>query len=395
MGQQYWWKPGIISMPSMTLGSGVKGGFVRVDWGNIAFAPNSFTSEPPAKASINLDWGLNSDNTLHVFDGEIYRRSYSNTSLGYDIFEPEYATKLLTEGVGVKNETGDPDVTVYQPLVVGSVIYMAPQRSGLTSEEKYYMPDFASYDFFDDGVLINDNWTIGGGYAERSIAIVGELTISGTGNMLTLDDVFSWAAGEMGLGYENIHGGDVALNCVAESQMLMVDFLDAIAYYCSYQFYIKNDTIYLVDMNQDNGEQTIEAFDFVTIQYEWPMTVKKYSASWSLKTFDATITSLIADEKEVEHYTDNPVGDEVTITPYDQTISDVTTKIEAIAAQDAKVIVSLSLPLDRLPSIGEKISFTDRKQAHNITGYLRVRTYSINYSAKTLDIKGNGELTFS
>jgi hypothetical protein len=207
--------------------------------------------------------------------------------------------------------------------------------------------------------------------------------------------VFTWAATEMGLGYENIHGGDVALNYVASSQMLMVDFLDAIAYYCSYQFYIRDDTIYLIDMDQDNGEQTIEEFDFVEISYEWPMAIKKYSAAWTLRKFDATSVSLIADEKEVEYFTDNPLGDEVSITVYDQTVDDATTKITAIAAQDAKVVISLSLPLDRLPAIGEKIEFSDRKQAHNIAGYLRVRTYSINYSANTLDIKGNGEIVFS
>jgi len=129
MAQQYWWKPGIVSMPSMTLGSGVRGGFVKVDWGNISFAPNSFVAEPPAKAHVDLDWGLNSASTLHIFDGEVYRRSYSNKSIGYDIFEPEYDTKLLTEGLDVKSETEDPDVEVYEPLIIGTVKHLAPQQT--------------------------------------------------------------------------------------------------------------------------------------------------------------------------------------------------------------------------------------------------------------------------
>lgn len=395
MAQQYWWKPGIVSMPSMTVGSGIKGGFVRVDWGSISFAPNSYAAEPPPKATVELDWGIDSSNTLHIFDGEIYRRKYTNKSIDYDVFEPEYDTKALTEGVDVKSEVDDPDVDAYQPLIIGTVTYMTPQRTGLDTEQKYYMPDFATYDFFDSGVLINDNWTIAGGYAERSIDIVGGLTISGTGSMTTLNDVFSWAATQMGLGYENIHGGDVALNCVINSQMLMVDLLDTLAYYCCYQFYIKNDIIYLVDMNQDNGQQEIEEFDFVEISYEWPMPTKKYSASWSLSKFEVETTSLVDDPQKIEYFTPNPVGDETTVTPYDESITDVTAKIVAIAAQDAKVKISLSLPLDRLPSVGEKITFTDRKQAHNISGYLRVRSYSLNYGSKTLDITGNGEITFS
>lgn len=396
MAQQHWWKPGIIAMPAMSLGSGVKGGFVKVDWGIVSFAPDSFTGEPPAKATIDLDWGQDAANTLHIFDGEAYRRKYNNRGIDYDIFEPEYDTKVLAEGVDVKNETGDPDKTVYRPLVIGTVAYMSPQRAGLNSEQKYYMPDFATYDFFDDGVLINDNWTVAGGYAERSVDLVGSLTMSGTGNMITLHDVFSWAAGEMGLSYVNVHGGDVPLNCVVTSQGLMIDFLDKIAYYCKYQFYVKNDTIFLVDMSQNNGEQEIERFDNVEISYEWPMAIKKYSAEWTLKKFDADTVSLIDDPQKVEHYTGNSVGDdEVTITPYDQTVEDVTAKIEALATEDAKVVIALSLPLDRLPSIGEKITFTDRKQAHNISGHLRVRSYDINYRAKILDIKGNGAITFS
>lgn len=395
MTQQYWWKPGVISMPSMTVGSGVKGGFVKVEWGSISFAPNSYLSEPPAKATVDLEWGLDSSSTLHIFDGEIYRRKYTNKSIDYDVFEPEYNTKALSEGIDVKSETEDPDVDVYQPLVIGTVTYMTPQRTGLDTEQKYYMPDFASYTFFDDGVLIDDNWTIAGGYAERSVDIVGSLTISGTGNMTTLNDVFSWAATQMGLGYENIHGGDVTLNCVISSQMLMVDLLNALAYYCCYQFYIKNDIIYLVNMEQDNGQQEIDEFDFVEISYEWPMPIKKYSAAWSLLKFDVETTTLIDDPQEVEYFTVDPVGDEVTITPYDETVDDVTSKIAAIVEQDAKVTILLSLPLDRLPSIGEKITFIDRKQAHNISGYLRVRSYSLNYSSKTLDIAGNGVITFS
>jgi hypothetical protein len=180
----------------------------------------------------------------------------------------------------------------------------------------------------------------------------------------------------------------------------MVDLLDTLAYYCCYQFYIKNDTIYLVDMNQDNGEQEIEEFDFVEIKYQWPMPIKEYTSAWTLRKFDPETVTLVDDPKETDHFPKDEddefisVGDKVTITPYDQTVDDVTAKIEAIAEQDAKVVISLSLPLDRLPSIGEKISFADRKQSHNISGYLRVRSYSLNYSSKTLDLSGNGEITF-
>lgn len=398
MAQQYWWKPRISSMPSMEVGSGVQGGLVRIRWGQIGFTPDSFVSEPPAKADISLDWGANAANTLHLFDGEIYRRKY-NTVLGsqYDIFEPEFATKVLAEGVDVKGDAGDPDVTVYQPLVIGTVTHMALQRTGLASEQKYYMPDFATYSFSDDGVPIDDHWAIAGGYAERSVDIVGEATGSGTGNMTTLNDVCTWAAAKMGLDYVNVHGGDVDLNCMITSQQFMTDFLDKIAYYCCYKIDIKNGALYLIDMAQDNGEQAVNKdSDSAKITYSWPMPAKNYKAAWTLRKFNPTTGGLVDDPQKVNYYTENPAGqNEVTITPYDQSEADVMAKITAIASQEAKVVVSLSLPLERFPATGERISFIDRKGERTITGYLRVGPYSINYKTKNLDIKGLGEIAFA
>jgi hypothetical protein len=397
MTQQHWWNPGIVDMPSMTVGSGVSGGFVRVEWGSISFAPNSFADEPPVKANISLDWGLDSANTLHIFDGEIYRRQYTNKAILYDIFEPEYDTKLLDEGVAPKDLETDEDEVVAKPLIIGTVTHMEPQRTGLTTEQKYYLPDVASgtLNWYDDGVLINDNWTYSEGIASRSIDIVGTTTLSATGTMTTLADVFAWAADRMGLDFVNVHSGDVSINYVAYSQELLLDFLDHISFYCGYQYTIKNDVLYLIDMTQANGEQDISEFDFVEITYDWPMPIKKYTATWTIKTADADTVTLIDEEKKVEIFTDNPIGDEKTVTIYDETVEAVTAKMNAIAAREAAVSISLSLPLDRLPNIGEKITFTDRKQQHNISGHLFVRSYSLNYSSKTLDLQGDGEITFS
>lgn len=395
MAQQYWWKPAVVSMPSMRVGSGVRGGLKRVDWGQVGFALSAFPDEPPETAEVDLAWGLDSANTLHLFDGQLYRRRYGTRQIDYDVFEPEYDTKVLTEGVAVKDAASDPDVTVYQPLVIGTVQYMTPQRTGTKAEQKYYMPDFATYDFYDDGVLINDHWTISGGYAERSVDLVGSLTASGTGNMTTLNDVFSWAAGEMGLSYVNVHSGEAALNCVITSQMFMVDLLDALAFYCCYHAEIKDGTLYLIDMNQDNGEQDLPRLDSVEITYEWPMQVKEYKAEWAIKEFDPEVTNLVDQDREAVVYPGSSGGDKVSITPYDQEIDDVTAKLEAISTQEAKPIVHVSLPLDRLPSIGEKITFTDRKPQHNISGYLRVGTYDLNYQAKTLGLQGRGDITFA
>ena len=84
----YWWEPAITKMPDMSLKRADRGGFVRVSWGSIGFAPNAFTGEPPAKAQIALDWGLVSSSLLHFFDGTIVRRGLANREGTYDLYEP-------------------------------------------------------------------------------------------------------------------------------------------------------------------------------------------------------------------------------------------------------------------------------------------------------------------
>jgi hypothetical protein len=385
----YWWAPGIVSMPSMEVGSGTRGGYARVSWGKIEFAPNAFANEPPAQADIEFDWGLDSANLLHLFDGALYRRGYDNRRVSYDLYEPGYATKLLDEGV---DEQGNDCV---RPLVVGTVTHMIPQRTEPDTGQKYYMPDFALYDFYDDGVLINDNWTIGGGYAERSVNLVGSLSMSGSGNMATLADVFDWACGRLGLSFNNIHGGDVPLNCVIYGQQLLIDFLDKIAWYCGRQFTVLGGELTLIDMTQDNGDRALGRFDSLDLSYSWPMPIKSYKAEWSVREFDAATVSLISVDRKAEYFTGQAIGDEKTIDVYDETVSDVNNKILAIAAQEALVSISINLPLDQIPQIGERIDFEDRKKAHDISGHLRVRSYSIDYREKVASIHGDGAVVFS
>ena len=386
--QQYWWAPGIVSMPAMSIGTGTGGGYARVTWGSIGFAPNAFIGPPPSPATISLDWGIVSSSVLHIFDGSIILRAYTSSEISYDLYEPVFDTKLLAEGT---DETGE---DVVQPLVIGTVNYMTPQRTGDDTLQRYYMPNFASYHFYDDGVLIDDHWAISGGYAERYINLVGSLSISGTGNMTTVSDVFAWAATRLGVAFVDVHGADTPLNCAVSSQQLLVDFLDKIAYYAGYQFTISDNVLTLVSVQQDNGEQTLDKYDSVSLTYSWPMPVKSYTANWTTRIFDAEAESLIDDDQEVIHYTGSTMGDEVTLSVYDEDPADVTDKITAIATMAQRVQVSLSLPLDQLPNIGEKINFVDRKLSHNISGYMRVRKYDLDYRGKKLNIQGVGEITF-
>jgi len=458
----YWWKPAIVSMPSMTQTVSARGGFIRIEWGNISFAPNAFTGEPPAKAEISLDYGLDSSRALHIFDGTIIRREWTDRDVPYDLYEPEYATKLLDEGLDeqatlaitacasadagaktqittntphgysagteiyvqdtadyngaitvdsivsttdfvlavayVSSQTGECSTNVVaRPLVIGTVAHMAPQRTGFDTEEKYYLPAFASANYYDGGVLINDHWTDNGdGTVSRSITILDGLTLSGSGTMTTLADVFTWAAARMGLTLSNLHGADEAVNHVVYTNELLIDFLDKLAYYCGYMFWIRNGVLYLANVDQDNGVQVISDADRVEKTYSWRMPVKKYLATWTQKQFDAATIGLVDDPRRVAKYTDNAIGEETTLSAvYDEAVADVAARIDAIAVRDALPVIKLKLPLDRIPNPGERLEFNDTKDENDITGYLRMQKYSINYQSKTLDIEGPGEITVS
>jgi len=456
----YWWKPAIVSMPTMTLSLADRGGMLKIEWGDIAFAPDAFVGEPPGKADISLDWGLDSSRSIHLFDGTIIKRGWTDENIPYDLYEPEHAEKVLDEGMDEQNTlditacasyaggaktqmtTRTPhglsadkeifvqDTTDYnggivvdsivsitefvveiaftstqtgvcsanvvsRPLVIGTVEHMTPQRTGQASEEKYYFPDFASADYYDGGVIINDHWTDNGdGTVSRSLSIVDGLTKSGTGNMTTLADVFTWAAARMGLTLSNLHGADVPVNRVIYENRLLVDFLDALAYYCGYMCWILDGVLYLVDRDQDNGVQVISEADRVEKTYAWKMPVKQYTAEWTQRKFDAAAVELVDDERRVVKYMGNSIGEKVALSEvFDETITDVAARIDAISARDAMPTIKLSLPLDRIPCPGQRLEFSDTKGSCNITGYLRMCKYSINYKSKTLAIEGPGAIT--
>jgi len=398
-----WWEPKVVDLPSLDMGRSSGGGYMKPSWGSIGFAPDTYTDKPPRKAKVNLEWGLTYAAAFTVFNGTIMLRKYSSRELTYDIFESEYETQLLSEGTDT--EGNDVDL----PYVFGNVQYMQPQRTGDKTEQRYYLPDFAGsigdgIDAYDDGVLINDSWTDNGdGTVSRSIDLVGTLYMSGTGNKASLVDILSWGCGELGLTFNSELASDVDIDTVIKSQQYIVDFLDSVVWYADHGFYILDNTLYLVHNDANNGIQQVglaeNTLDPVKITYNWPQPVKKYSAEWQTRksVTDSSGTRVESENHEVELFADfNKIGVEESMPDvYNHDKATIKSRVQAILDRENMPRIEIDLPLYRLPRYGEKVEFVDEISVNPVRGHVRCREYSLDYSAKTVTIKGDGEVEFT
>jgi len=399
-----WWSPKVISMPSLELSRTSNGGYQKPSWGQVSFAPDTYEGAPPRKAEVSLDWGLNYSNSIHLFDGTIVLRRYTTQSLDYDIFEKEYEVELLEEGV----DTNDDEIL--RPLVIGRVEHMNPRRTGSETERKYYLPDFegsigSGIDAYDDGVLINDNWTDNGdGTISRSVNIVGELTFCGTGNSKTLIDVFEWACNKLEIELNSDNAtSDIEIDAVITGQQYVFDFLDKLAFYCDHGFYIQEGVLHLISNDVDNGSQSIGLgegeFDPINITYEWPQPVKKISTEWQTRyaKVDENGSRIETEDHEIEILSDfSVIGIEQTIgNIYNFDEDKVRTRLNALMDRANRPNISIEIPLYRLPVYGERIDFVDLVNINPATGYVKCRDISLNYDNKAVSIKGDGEVVFT
>jgi hypothetical protein len=120
------WKPLIASFASPSFETAeMYGGFVDMSWGQITVSPDVFASEWPPPISCNLTiyyTDTNEAGAVVLFSGEMHLSGFDEESVIYDIYQPEYDTKLLAEA---ENYDGD---TVPLPRAFGQVMHVQPIR---------------------------------------------------------------------------------------------------------------------------------------------------------------------------------------------------------------------------------------------------------------------------
>lgn len=397
-----WWEPKVVRMPSMDMKRSNERGYMKPSWGQVVFAPDTYTGAPPRKAEISLNWGLTYSSSIHIFDGTIMLRKVTTKDITYDIFEAEYEEELLDEGINLEDED------IVRPFVMGMVEHMNPVRTGRQTERKYYKPDFpgmpgSGFNAYDDGVRINDSWTDNGdGTISRSVNIVGELTFSGTANITTLVELFEWACGEIGVSLNTTLAQDVRIDGVITGQQLIIDFISNVAWYCDHGFYILDNTLYLVSNSSDNGSQEVglgaNATDPVKITFNWPQPIKKIEATWQTRSAvtDSSGSHIETEQEELSVFADfNTIGVDKNISRvFNRERSDIRSRMNALMTRSNMPQIEVELPLYRLPRYGERINFLDEISINRARGHVRCREFTLDYSSKTVKIKGDGEVSF-
>lgn len=398
-----WWEPKVVEMPSLELSRESEKGYMKASWGQVAFVPDAFPGAPPRKTTINLDWGMTYAGSVRVFDGTIVLRKQTPKKIMYDIFEPEFKDKLLDSGINTNGEA------CTKPLVIGSVEYMSPQRTGAVAEQKYYLPAFSGaigsgINAYDDGVLINDHWVDNGdGTVSRTVNIVGELTFSGTGTMTNLGELFAWGSSVLGLELrDELAKKDMPIDVVVTNQQYLIDFLSSVAWYCDHGFYIKEGILYLVSNDLDNGSQLVDIeggdFEPISIVPSWAQPIKKYSAKWGVRyaKVDENGSRIETKDLEAEVLSDfTAVGTEKTATKvYNFDIETVKKRLQVLLDRGNLPQITLDIPFVRLPGYGERIDFSNTLTAPAISGFMHVRKIHLDYKGRALNVTGDGEVNY-
>jgi hypothetical protein len=197
----------------------------------------------------------------------------------------------------------------------------------------------------------------------------------------TLYSVFNWAcdAARLDLTFDGRLAETTSPDVYYQTSgdQLLVDFLDALAQaYCHVSYIdIESGTLYLIDVNSDNGSRTVSRWE------ERPTYVTE---------------APIAIAKTTNYYqeSDYAYGTEISLTEFDNSKTVVETYLTKILTTHHKERCEMVLPFDSIPpEIGEKVSWTDSKLATETNGYIRVRNISYDFNRDRVATFGEGEMT--
>ena len=226
-------------------------------------------------------------------------------------------------------------------------------------------------------LTINRNEVTYGLHGESYSATIAA-NVNVTGSLATN---FITSAASLGLGFDRtLARNDTSTNIVllkTSGEQLLIDFLSDIAAYHTHMYYIEDNTIYLVDMFQDNGTTTMTEFDYFPISYEFNQPVSAVNGG-------ATVYTGVT----------YPYGSEISQTPYQVANSEVTTALKKIYEIVEKPFINLSIPLKEPLRITPRmrINLTDSSQIVDTSAYLRVGTTIYDFNREEVTITGEGEI---
>jgi len=154
---------------------------------------------------------------------------------------------------------------------------------------------------------------------------------------------------------------------------LAINLASDMCAFFNHLFYISGSTLYLVDMQIDNGSRTIDGFEFFPAAYEYPAPLR---LAWA-GSFVVT--------------TGYPYGDELTVLPFHTTQANVETALGDILDTMAMLTAAIPVPLTGdLPAPGEKVELTDTRLQNDTDIAIRARTIRYDFDNEEVLITGEG-----
>jgi hypothetical protein len=381
----------------------------ETEWNDEEVAYGDPSTWPPAREIFVKQYFTDSDEAgvVVLFDGIGHRAGFDSGSVRYELYGRRHTDQFLSTTTDYNTDT------VPIPRALGAVTYAKVLRlpddgSSRPTYHNGYITgtNGVNWSIFDDGVNIDANVVDN---ADDTFSLtstpVGEVTITGTGAIETLSELYTWASAEARLALPYTYSPSLedspspSISQWVSSQVLIIDLLSEISAYFRHLFYEDGANLVAVAMGNTNGTRTlVDGYDFFRdSNYEDPPPTSLIRSSWVQRTaVEETIGKYVKDET-VEETQESiyPYGSEATAKPYQYIRSAVSASLTDLLAYKLKSQIHLKIPVtDNLPIPGEQITYTDTDnfdQTLDVTMFCRNIKYDLEKD--TVEISGDGVLT--
>lgn len=418
--------PWIISASPMVYSlSQPYGGYCELTFGAVDFDPQMFLASGhwpapiSAAGSIYLVTGALADKNL-LMTCKMHLKTIAADAVTYDIYDPAPDSNLLTEAADYDGNT------VPLPRAFGTVNFVAATRladDAVTFYRRYDLGHLQGtkhvhWHVYDDGIDVCSNV---GSAADNvftyTVTPVGEITLSGTGDLTSLEEIFTWAvgAGQMDINWSSLYlirdsaGSAIVdnsglplwdssyysatsasgLSAWVTSQQTGKSWLALLTAYFRYMFFIDAGVLNLISMDKANGALALAASDYTSASLTAPAPCSGARAKWQ------TAASVSESVGQYVKRTDNEVfrqsaytyGKEISIDPFQAAQNDIATSLDSIIAYSNALACEITLPLvpGKLPKPGMRL---DIVLFQDLAVSMTARTIQYDYTKMSVTISG-------
>jgi hypothetical protein len=252
---------------------------------------------------------------------------------------------------------------------------------------------------YDDGVPISGNVTDNGDNTfSLSATPTGAVSISGTGGQSDVDAIVDWACGadylNLTLNTTYAESPSPGVRKWYDSQAAMLDMLSDLAATFCHLFYILGGTLYLVDLNLDNGSLSLTEDEYAPSNYPYKAPIAFARCKWQDRQAVEDRTGKHVKAVDLEAARPGSYGyaqTEESINQWHLARANINTILDDILTVLERQWCELTMPAgSNLPVPGQKITFTDNAVLEGTYYTIRARNISYDFNSHRIVIEGDG-----